>query len=127
MLTGDQPKLNILLRHLAPIMRDKIDLHSRIFAVEQTSSNKKLNVGALLNIGYQQAMKQYPFTCFVFLSVDAMPTHKKLPLGCEQTPMQLSIPERQKDTPFSQIEALTAEEMRTVNGCPNNFNDLLGA
>lgn len=124
---ADRPQLAILLRNLMPILQGKEDLHLRMFVVEQTDARAH-NPGALLNIGYREAMRLFRFTCFVFHPVHVLPTSSRNVYGCERSPMQLAGADVSKNAdPFARVEMMSEEDFRTVNGYPNNFQGMHGA
>ena len=63
--------LKIFLHHMHPIFQRQL-LDYRIFVVEQ-KSGQPFNRGALMNVGFKEAMKIDDFDCFVFHDVDLLP------------------------------------------------------
>jgi len=123
----DRPQLAILLRNLMPILQEKEDLHLRVFVVEQTDA-RAYNPGALMNIGYREAMRLFHFTCFVFHPVHILPMSSRNVYGCEHSPMQLAVNHVSESAdPFARVEMMSEEDFRTINGYPNNFAGMHGA
>lgn len=63
--------LRMFLHHMHPIFQRQL-LDYRIFVVEQTPK-EDFNRGALMNIGYAEALKRDDYDCFVFHDVDLVP------------------------------------------------------
>ena len=63
--------LKVFLHHMHPIFQRQL-LEYRIFVVEQTPT-EEFNRGALMNIGYTEALKVDNFDCFAFHDVDLVP------------------------------------------------------
>ncbi|XP_033730776.1 beta-1,4-galactosyltransferase 6-like, partial [Pecten maximus] len=61
-----------------------------IFVIEQAGQNT-FNRGALMNIGFAEAIKTYNYTCFVFHDVDLVPEDDRIFYGCGKTPRHLSV------------------------------------
>ena len=77
--------LSILLRHLHPFLKRQ-KLHYRIFLVEQDDQNG-FNRGKLMNIGFREALRIFPYKCFVFHDVDLLPEDDRINYGCKHSPM----------------------------------------
>ena len=70
--------LKVFLHHMHPIFQRQL-LDYRIFVVEQTPT-EEFNRGALMNIGYTEALKVDNFDCFAFHDVDLVPEDDRLVL-----------------------------------------------
>ena len=42
-------------------------------------------------MGYAEALKHFPYTCFVFHDVDLIPEDDRISYGCKQSPMHMSV------------------------------------
>jgi hypothetical protein len=68
----DRPmQLAVFLRNLHPMLRRQ-QLHYRIYLVNQTDENA-FNRAMLMNVGFQEAMRDRNWTCAVFHDVDLLP------------------------------------------------------
>ena len=81
--------LSTLLRNLHPILRHQ-KLHYRIFVVVQDAQSA-YNRGKLFNIGYTEALRIFPFTCFVFQDPDVIPRDATVPYDCSASPMYIPL------------------------------------
>ncbi|XP_057290059.1 beta-1,4-N-acetylgalactosaminyltransferase bre-4-like [Hydractinia symbiolongicarpus] len=117
--------LAILLRQLHPILY-RNNLHYRIFVIEQ-SDNYTFNRAKLMNVGYQEAGKYFPYSCFVFHDVDLIPENDRINYACKHSPMHLSVgidkfryiltyPEL-----FGGIEMFLSQDFKRINGFSNSF------
>ncbi len=61
----------MFLYHMHPIFQRQL-LDYQIFVIEQ-SEKEDFNRGALMNIGYKEALKRYDFNCFAIHDVDLVP------------------------------------------------------
>jgi len=117
--------LPVLLRQLVPILYRQ-RLHHRIFVVEQDDTSD-FNRGKLMNVGYAEALKQFPYTCFVFHDVDLIPENDHIDYGCTRSPMHLSVAIDKFNyrlpytSIFGGIEMFSTQDYRTVNGFSNIF------
>eukprot|EP00111_Clytia_hemisphaerica_P023079 TCONS_00067894-protein len=63
--------LPVMLRQLHAVLRHQ-QIHYRIFVIEQ-SDEHPFNRGKIRNIGFKEALRYFPYTCFVFHDVDLVP------------------------------------------------------
>lgn len=117
--------LAIFLRHLHPILQRQ-KLHYRIFAVEQ-EDEYKFNRGKLLNVGFREALKFFPYDCFVFHDVDLLPEDDRNTYDCSSSPQHLCVAldkfeyKLLYDELFGGVEMFTQEHFKLVNGFSNSF------
>ena len=117
--------LPILLKNLIPILR-KRRYHYRIFVIEQ-SKKYTFNKGKLQNIGFKEALKHFPYTCFIFHDVDLIPEDDRIYYGCEDSPMHLSvaIDIYEYKLPYSflfgGVQMFTRAHYELINGYSNSF------
>ena len=117
--------LSILLRQLHPILRRQ-NLHYRIFVIEQDDSYN-FNRGKLMNVGYQEALRLFPYNCFVFHDVDLIPENDQIDYGCKSSPSHLSaaVDKFRYQIPYATIfggvEMFSKDHFKQVNGFPNTF------
>ncbi|XP_037945433.1 beta-1,4-N-acetylgalactosaminyltransferase bre-4 isoform X2 [Teleopsis dalmanni] len=117
--------LSIFIRNIHPfLMRQNIAY--RIFIVEQTNG-KPFNRAAMMNIGFLEALKIYPWDCFIFHDVDLLPLDERNIYSCPRQPRHMSVaidtlnyrlPYR---AIFGGVSAMTTEHFRKVNGFSNSY------
>ncbi|CAG5130075.1 unnamed protein product [Candidula unifasciata] len=78
------PHLNILLRNLIPFLRKQM-ADATIFIIEQAPPTT-FNRGALLNIGFLEALKTADFDCFLLHDVDLVPLNDRNFYRCGDNP-----------------------------------------
>lgn len=87
----DDDHLGILLNHLHPVLKRQ-QLHYRIFVVKHKDPKRKFCKGRLMNAGFLEVNKLFPYTCFVFHDVDLLPLNDRVNYACNaNSPMQLSV------------------------------------
>ena len=117
--------LPILLHQLLPIFQRR-NQHFRVFVIEQ-SLNHTFNRGKLMNVGYREALRYFPYTCFVFHDVDLIPESDHIEFSCEQSPAHLSVAidtfryKLPYESLFGGAEMLTREHFKLINGFSNSF------
>ena len=117
--------LPILLHQLLPIFQRR-NQHFRVFVIEQ-SLNHTFNRGKLMNVGYREALRYFPYTCFVFHDVDLIPESDHIEFSCEQSPAHLSVAidtfryKLPYKSLFGGAEMLTREHFKLINGFSNSF------
>lgn len=117
--------LSILLRQLHAILKRQ-DLMYRIIVVEQVDEYP-FNRGKLMNVGYKEALKLFPFTCFVFHDVDLIPENDLNDYGCPSSPRHLScaVDKFDYELPypgiFGGVEMFVKDDFVKVNGFPNGY------
>ncbi|KAL7058360.1 hypothetical protein AAHC03_016955 [Spirometra sp. Aus1] len=80
--------LSVLLNHLHPFMRHQLRRYT-IYVIEQDKP-ETFNKGALLNIGYMEAVKAASYSCFIFHDVDLLPEDDRMLYACEDQPLHMS-------------------------------------
>ncbi|ROT81379.1 Beta-1,4-N-acetylgalactosaminyltransferase bre-4 [Penaeus vannamei] len=117
--------LAMFIYHIHPILqRQQIDY--AIYVVEQAGSGK-FNRAMLMNVGALEALKQYPYDCFIFHDVDLLPEDDRNLYTCPEQPrhMSIAIDSMGYKLPYNDIfggvSAMTADQFRTVNGFSNKF------
>ncbi|XP_066925565.1 beta-1,4-N-acetylgalactosaminyltransferase bre-4-like [Clytia hemisphaerica] len=68
--------LPVMLRQLHAVLRHQ-QIHYRIFVIEQ-SDEHPFNRGKIRNIGFKEALRYFPYTCFVFHDVDLVPENDRI-------------------------------------------------
>lgn len=117
--------LAILLRQLHPILY-RNNLHYRIFVIEQ-SDNYTFNRAKLMNVGYREAGKYFPYSCFVFHDVDLIPENDRINYACKHSPMHLSVGIDKfryiltYAELFGGIEMFLSQDFKRINGFSNSF------
>ena len=79
--------LKMFLDNIHPFLK-KQQLDYTIFIVNQ-HGNGQFNRAALFNVGYLEAMKLYPFDCFIFHDVDLLPEDLRNVYRCGTQPRHM--------------------------------------
>ena len=77
----------MLLDHLHPFLQQQ-QLDYTIFVVNQ-HGQQPFNRGALFNVGFLEARKLHPFTCFIFHDVDLVPEDARNVYKCADQPRHM--------------------------------------
>ncbi|XP_066919813.1 beta-1,4-N-acetylgalactosaminyltransferase bre-4-like isoform X2 [Clytia hemisphaerica] len=120
-----ESQLSIFLRHYHPIfIRQK--LHYRIFVIDQVDKDP-FNRGKLMNVGYNEAKKYFPYDCVVFHDVDLLLEDDRLMYSCQSSPQHLSVSLDKYNYRllyqelFGGIEMFTRDHFELINGFSNSF------
>uniref|UniRef100_A0A1A9ZPC3 Beta-1,4-N-acetylgalactosaminyltransferase n=1 Tax=Glossina pallidipes TaxID=7398 RepID=A0A1A9ZPC3_GLOPL len=117
--------LSIFLRNMHPFLM-KQNITYRIFIIEQTNG-QSFNRAALMNVGFLEAMKLYPWDCFIFHDVDLLPLDNRNLYTCPRQPRHMSVAVDEFNyrlpyrTIFGGVSAMTREHFVLVNGFSNSF------
>jgi len=84
--------LKMFLDNIHPFLQ-KQQLDYTIFIVNQ-HGNDQFNRAALFNVGYLEAIKLYPFDCFIFHDVDLLPEDLRNIYKCGDQPRHMYVFER---------------------------------
>ena len=79
--------LKLFLDHLHPFLKRQ-RLNYMIFVVNQ-HGREAFNRGALFNVGFLQAIRLQPFTCFIFHDVDLLPEDARNLYRCTSPPRHM--------------------------------------
>ena len=79
--------LKLFLDHLHPFLKRQ-RLNYMIFVVNQ-HGREEFNRGALFNVGFLQAIRLQPFTCFIFHDVDLLPEDSRNLYQCTSAPRHM--------------------------------------
>ena len=118
-------QLVVFLRHLHPFLR-KQQLHYRIYIVNQADNNK-FNRAMLFNVGYREALKDFPWDCFIFHDVDLLPEDDRNLYNCPDNPrhMSVAVDKFKYKLPYKQIfggvAAIRTNQFKKLNGFSNLF------
>ena len=118
-------QLVVFLRHLHPFLR-KQELHYRIYIVNQVDKNK-FNRAMLFNVGYTEALKDFPWDCFIFHDVDLLPEDDRNLYNCPDNPrhMSVAVDKFKYKLPYKQIfggvAAIRTDQFKKLNGFSNLF------
>ncbi|PSN35273.1 hypothetical protein C0J52_17555 [Blattella germanica] len=118
-------QLNTFLPYMHQYLQ-KQKINYRIFIVEQ-SMQEAFNRAKLLNIGYVEALKHFPFHCFIFHDVDLIPQKLSNIYGCTHQPrhMSSSLNTFRYKLPyyelFGGVVAILKTQFELVNGFSNIF------
>ena len=120
-----EDQLPILLRHLHPMLKRQ-QLHYRIVIVEQMGKGK-FNRAKLVNIGFVEGLKIFPYQCFIIHDVDLVPENDHIDYGCSVSPKHLSagVSTFNYKLPYEKIfggvSSLLSKHFQQVNGFSNLF------
>jgi hypothetical protein len=81
--------LQIFLNNIHPFLKAQ-QLDYTIIVVNQ-HGKEPFNRGALFNVGYAEAMKLYPFNCFIFHDVDLLPEDSRNIYKCGSLPRHMYV------------------------------------
>lgn len=113
------------LRHMHPILQRQ-NIHYRIFVIDQVDKNN-FNRGKLMNVGFKEALKFFPYNCFVFHDVDLLLENDNNFYGCLSSPQHMSTAINKfkyrilYEELFGGIEMFTKKHFELVNGFSNSF------
>ena len=82
-----EQQLKIFLDNIHPFLKQQ-QLDYTIIIVNQ-HGKELFNRGALFNVGYIEAIKLYPFTCFIFHDVDLLPEDSRNLYKCDYHPRHM--------------------------------------
>lgn len=86
----DRPDhLPIFLKNIHPFLM-KQQIEYGIFIVEQTADHA-FNRAALLNVGFNEALKLHQWDCFIFHDVDLLPLDDRNLYTCPDQPRHMSV------------------------------------
>lgn len=117
--------LRIMLHNLHSFLT-KQQLDYAIIVVEQIA-NQTFNRAKLMNVGFAEAMKLYPWECFIFHDVDLLPEDDRNLYSCPTLPRHMSVAvdkfnyQLPYKTIFGGISAMTVKQLRTINGFSNRY------
>ncbi|MCL4132403.1 UNVERIFIED_CONTAM: hypothetical protein GTU68_040462, partial [Idotea baltica] len=117
--------MEIFLYNLIPFL-EKQQIEFNIFIVEQ-AGNRIFNRGMLKNIGSIEALKLYPYNCFIFHDIDLIPEDDRNLYTCPEQPRHMSVAIDKFDykLPYKSLIggvcAMTVEQFQKVNGFSNKF------
>lgn len=77
----------MFLDNIHPFLKKQF-LDYTIFLVNQHGTDQ-FNRAALFNVGYIEAMKLYPFDCFIFHDVDLLPEDLRNVYRCGEQPRHM--------------------------------------
>ncbi|KAM9100494.1 beta-1,4-galactosyltransferase 1 isoform X2 [Sarcophilus harrisii] len=117
--------LRYWLYYLHPFLQRQ-QLDYGIYVINQ-DGDETFNRAKLLNIGFQEALKEYDYDCFVFSDVDLIPMDDRNTYKCFEQPRHLSVSMDKFgfSLPYNQyfggVSALSKEQFLKINGFPNNY------
>ncbi|XP_007948879.1 beta-1,4-galactosyltransferase 1 [Orycteropus afer afer] len=120
-----QDHLKYWLYYLHPILQRQ-QLDYGIYVINQ-DGDSMFNRAKLLNIGFQEALKDYDYNCFVFSDVDLIPMDDRNTYRCFSQPRHISVAMDKFgfSLPYVQyfggVSALSKQQFLTINGFPNNY------
>lgn len=120
-----QEHLKYWLYYLHPILQRQ-QLDYGIYVINQ-AGDSMFNRAKLLNIGFQEALKDYDYNCFVFSDVDLIPMDDHNAYRCFSQPRHISVAMDKFgfSLPYVQyfggVSALSKQQFLAINGFPNNY------
>nr|XP_003407363.1 LOW QUALITY PROTEIN: beta-1,4-galactosyltransferase 1 [Loxodonta africana] len=120
-----QEHLKYWLYYLHPILQRQ-QLDYGVYVINQ-DGDSMFNRAKLLNIGFQEALKDYDYNCFVFSDVDLIPMDDHNTYRCFSQPRHISVAMDKFgfSLPYVQyfggVSALSKQQFLTINGFPNNY------
>ncbi|XP_004677775.1 PREDICTED: beta-1,4-galactosyltransferase 1 [Condylura cristata] len=120
-----QEHLKYWLYYLHPILQRQ-QLDYGIYVINQ-AGDVKFNRAKLLNVGFQESLKDYDYNCFVFSDVDLIPMDDHNTYRCFPQPRHISVAMDKFgfSLPYVQyfggVSALSKQQFLTINGFPNNY------
>lgn len=117
--------LKVFLRNIHPFLQQQ-NIHYKIYVVEQ-EDEKEFNRGKLFNVGFVEARKEKPFSCFIFHDVDLIPLNLNNVYACTNLPrhMSSSIDKFRYEVPydcnFGGVLSILSHQYQAVNGFSNLF------
>ncbi|XP_014878938.1 beta-1,4-galactosyltransferase 1-like [Poecilia latipinna] len=117
--------LNHWLYYLHPVlMRQQLDYG--VYVINQDGDGV-YNKAKLMNIGFNESLKEYDYNCFVFSDVDLVPLDDRNLYRCFDQPRHLSVAVDKFNfilpyaTLFGGVTALSKQQFLKVNGFSNTF------
>ncbi|VDO20988.1 unnamed protein product [Haemonchus placei] len=86
-----------------------------------------VNLIYLMNVGFVESMKLYPWQCFIFHDVDLLPEDDRNLYSCPTIPrhMSVAVDKFNYQLPytaiFGGISAMTVEHLQSINGFSNRY------
>ncbi|CAO2580439.1 Beta-1,4-galactosyltransferase 1 [Lemmus lemmus] len=120
-----QEHLKYWLYYLHPVLQRQ-QLDYGIYVINQAGETM-FNRAKLLNIGFQEALKDYDYNCFVFSDVDLIPMDDHNAYRCFAQPRHISVAMDKFgfSLPYVQyfggVSALSKQQFLAINGFPNNY------
>ncbi|KAM9207277.1 beta-1,4-galactosyltransferase 1 [Dugong dugon] len=120
-----QEHLKYWLYYLHPILQRQ-QLDYGVYVINQ-DGDSMFNRAKLLNVGFQEALKDYDYNCFVFSDVDLIPMDDHNTYRCFSQPRHISVAMDKFgfSLPYVQyfggVSALSKQQFLTINGFPNNY------
>ncbi|KAK7792818.1 hypothetical protein R5R35_005999 [Gryllus longicercus] len=120
-----QTQLEIFLLYMHSFLQKQM-INYRILIIEQVEK-KDFNRAKLLNIGYIEALKLFPYHCFIFHDVDLIPQKQNNIYACTHQPrhMSSSLNTFRYNLPyrglFGGAVAILKSQFELVNGFSNMF------
>ncbi|XP_053284115.1 beta-1,4-galactosyltransferase 1 [Pleuronectes platessa] len=117
--------LKYWLYYLHPILQRQ-QLDYGVYVINQEGV-EIFNRAKLLNVGYNEALKEYDYDCFVFSDVDLIPMDDRNTYRCFSQPRHLSVSMDKFGfrLPYNQyfggVSSMSKEQYLKINGFPNNY------
>uniref|UniRef100_A0A1A8BLE9 Beta-1,4-galactosyltransferase n=1 Tax=Nothobranchius kadleci TaxID=1051664 RepID=A0A1A8BLE9_NOTKA len=117
--------LKFWLYYLHPILQRQ-QLEYGVYVINQ-DGDETFNRAKLLNVGYQESLKDKDYNCFVFSDVDLIPMDDRNTYKCFSQPRHLSVSMDKFGfrLPYNQyfggVSSMSKEQYLKINGFPNNY------
>ncbi|XP_046405910.1 beta-1,4-N-acetylgalactosaminyltransferase bre-4-like [Ischnura elegans] len=118
-------QLDIFLSYMHPFLQAQM-IEYRIVVVEQTSLHP-FNRAKLMNIGFAETVKIFPYHCFIFHDVDLIPQNPNNIYACTHQPrhMSSSLNTFRYNLPYKDLfggaVAILKRQFEEINGFSNAF------
>uniref|UniRef100_A0A8C4QCS4 Beta-1,4-galactosyltransferase n=1 Tax=Eptatretus burgeri TaxID=7764 RepID=A0A8C4QCS4_EPTBU len=117
--------LRQLLHYLHPFLQ-KQQIDYTIYIVNQFGE-KTFNRAKLMNVGYVEALKDFPYDCFIFSDVDLVPMDDRNLYHCYSQPRHFAVAMDKfgfrlpYSGYFGGVSGLSKVQFLKINGFPNNY------
>merc|ERR1719458_1357265 len=114
------------LDFMPSFLERKNDLQFRIYIVNQTDDHP-FNRGMLINVGFREAEKDFPWSCVIFHDVDLLPQNETNTYRCSKNPLMMAsrIDKFSWKLPyeglFGGVGMMTSKQYTQINGFSNMY------
>ena len=118
--------LPVFLGHIHHFLIQQNLVHYRIYIVNQADRHE-FNRASLMNVGFNEAKKDFAWTCYIFHDVDHLPEDTRNLYSCPDQPRLMAVAvDKWNYTSlyaayFGGIVALRTEQFKAINGVSNKF------
>ena len=119
-------QLPVFLGHIHPFVVNQRIIHYRIYIVNQ-ADEQEFNRASLMNVGFNEAYKDFDWTCLIFHDVDHLPEDTRNLYSCPDQPRVMAVAVDKWNYTmlyahyFGGVVALRKEHFEKINGVSNKF------